>query len=154
MRASVEPRNEEDMSNGPCLISAMTPNLDLALDGVKDAVRLLDLDRAIESLACDSPLPAQVIEMRYFGGMTAEETADAAYHAGPRSPPRTAFRPCLATPQTGGAGVSIDYCGSSSLSVNCRRTKEFPGSLPSHARHNSNRRLATLLASSACPCWR
>jgi RNA polymerase sigma-70 factor (ECF subfamily) len=36
---------------------------------------VLDLDLAIESLGRESPLPAEVIEMRYFGGMTAEETA-------------------------------------------------------------------------------
>jgi RNA polymerase sigma factor (TIGR02999 family) len=39
-------------------------------------VSVLDLDRAIEALAFENPAPAQVIEMRYFGGMTAEETAD------------------------------------------------------------------------------
>ncbi len=40
-------------------------------------VSLLDLDAAIEALAKENPSPAQVIEMRYFGGMTAEETAEA-----------------------------------------------------------------------------
>lgn len=39
-------------------------------------VSLLDLDLAIEALAIENPAPAQVIEMRYFGGMTAEETAE------------------------------------------------------------------------------
>jgi RNA polymerase sigma-70 factor, ECF subfamily len=39
-------------------------------------VSLLDLDLAIEGLARENPSPAQVIEMRYFGGMTAEETAE------------------------------------------------------------------------------
>jgi RNA polymerase sigma-70 factor (ECF subfamily) len=39
-------------------------------------VSLLDLDLAIEALARENPSPAQVIEMRYFGGMTAEETAE------------------------------------------------------------------------------
>jgi RNA polymerase sigma-70 factor (ECF subfamily) len=39
-------------------------------------VSLLDLDLAIEAMACENPSPAQVIEMRYFGGMTAEETAE------------------------------------------------------------------------------
>jgi RNA polymerase sigma factor (TIGR02999 family) len=39
-------------------------------------VSLLDLDLAIEALARENPYPAQVIEMRYFGGMTAEETAE------------------------------------------------------------------------------
>jgi DNA-directed RNA polymerase specialized sigma24 family protein len=36
----------------------------------------LDLDLAIEALARENPSPAQAIEMRYFGGMTAEETAE------------------------------------------------------------------------------
>lgn len=39
-------------------------------------VSLLDLDLAIEALERENPSPAQVIEMRYFGGMTAEETAE------------------------------------------------------------------------------
>jgi RNA polymerase sigma-70 factor (ECF subfamily) len=42
-----------------------------------ELVSLLDLDLAIEALARENPSPAQVIEMRYFGGMTAEETAEA-----------------------------------------------------------------------------
>lgn len=38
-------------------------------------VSLLDLHRAMDDLSKENPQPAQVIEMRYFGGMTAEETA-------------------------------------------------------------------------------
>ncbi|HUA61463.1 MAG TPA: ECF-type sigma factor [Verrucomicrobiae bacterium] len=38
---------------------------------------LLDLDRAIEALAQENPDVAAAMEMRYFGGMTAEETAEA-----------------------------------------------------------------------------
>lgn len=41
-----------------------------------ELVTLLDLDLAIEALAREHSAPAQVIEMRYFGGMTAEETAE------------------------------------------------------------------------------
>ena len=37
--------------------------------------RLLDLDRALEALEREHPPLAQVVEMHYFGGMTAEETA-------------------------------------------------------------------------------
>jgi DNA-directed RNA polymerase specialized sigma24 family protein len=40
-------------------------------------VQLLDLYWAIEALARENPEPARVIEMRYFGGMTAEETSAA-----------------------------------------------------------------------------
>lgn len=39
------------------------------------AVELLDLDRALEELAAVKPRYAQVVECRYFGGMSTEETA-------------------------------------------------------------------------------
>jgi DNA-directed RNA polymerase specialized sigma24 family protein len=35
------------------------------------------LDSAIQALAAEDESLAQLIEMRYFGGMTAEETAEA-----------------------------------------------------------------------------
>ena len=47
-----------------------------AHDG-SDSVQLLDLDRALEALAQEDAGLARLIEMRYFGGMTAEETAEA-----------------------------------------------------------------------------
>ena len=40
-------------------------------------VDLIALDRALESLAATSPRPSQVVELRYFGGFTVEETAEA-----------------------------------------------------------------------------
>jgi RNA polymerase sigma-70 factor (ECF subfamily) len=42
---------------------------------VKMGVELTDLDRAIEGLSREHPPLAEVIEMRYFGGLTAEEIA-------------------------------------------------------------------------------
>ena len=39
-------------------------------------VELLDLDTALTALAREDQPLAQLIEMRYFGGMTAEETAE------------------------------------------------------------------------------
>ncbi|HKE21322.1 MAG TPA: ECF-type sigma factor [Bryobacteraceae bacterium] len=42
-----------------------------------DPEQLLDLDAAIESLAREHPGAAQAIEQHYFGGMTAEEAAEA-----------------------------------------------------------------------------
>ena len=57
--------------------ASLDPSLNVAIENVTDVVQLLDLDRAIEALASENPFPAQVIEMRYFGGMTAEETAAA-----------------------------------------------------------------------------
>ena len=38
---------------------------------------LLALDRALERLAAVDPRKARVVEMRYFGGLTVEETAEA-----------------------------------------------------------------------------
>jgi RNA polymerase sigma-70 factor (ECF subfamily) len=40
-----------------------------------DPLRLLELDLAIDALAAESPQLAQAIELRYFGGLTAEEAA-------------------------------------------------------------------------------
>jgi RNA polymerase sigma factor (TIGR02999 family) len=40
-------------------------------------LELLDLDTALDALAQEDRSLAQLIEMRYFGGMTAEETAEA-----------------------------------------------------------------------------
>jgi RNA polymerase sigma factor (TIGR02999 family) len=40
-------------------------------------VNLIALDRALEALAAVDPRKSQVIDMRFFGGMTVEETADA-----------------------------------------------------------------------------
>lgn len=40
-------------------------------------IELLDLDRALQGLAAVDDRKARVVEMRYFGGMTVEETADA-----------------------------------------------------------------------------
>jgi RNA polymerase sigma factor (TIGR02999 family) len=42
---------------------------------------LLDLDRALDELAAEDQDLARVIEMRYFGGMTAEETAEALHRS-------------------------------------------------------------------------
>lgn len=42
-----------------------------------DPIELLDLDNALDALAQQDQSLAQLIEMRYFGGMTAEETAEA-----------------------------------------------------------------------------
>ena len=38
-------------------------------------VEVLDLDRALEQLAKVDPRKAKMVELRYFGGLTAEESA-------------------------------------------------------------------------------
>jgi len=54
--------------------------LDEAIDMGRDVgpspVRLLELDMALDALSAESEALAQLIEMRYFGGMTAEESAE------------------------------------------------------------------------------
>jgi RNA polymerase sigma factor (TIGR02999 family) len=41
-----------------------------------DQIELLDLDRTLDELAVEDESLATLIEMRYFGGMTAEESAE------------------------------------------------------------------------------
>ena len=40
------------------------------------SVDLLDLDRALEALAALAPRKARVVDLRFFGGLSVEETAD------------------------------------------------------------------------------
>lgn len=50
-------------------------NIQVPSDPRGEQVKLLDLDRALEALARENELLATVLEMHYFGGMTAEEAA-------------------------------------------------------------------------------
>ena len=45
--------------------------------GVQQSEEMLAVDEALARLALQDPQQARVVEMRYFGGMTVEETADA-----------------------------------------------------------------------------
>lgn len=58
--------------------SAEDPAGALAVPGRSElgSVELLDLDTALTDLAREDQALAHLIEMRYFGGMTAEETAE------------------------------------------------------------------------------
>jgi RNA polymerase sigma factor (TIGR02999 family) len=47
----------------------------MSAEGGSPHVKLLDLHRALEALERQHPSIAQVVEMHYFGGMTAEEAA-------------------------------------------------------------------------------
>ena len=53
---------------------AWDANIDLAEDGARP-LQVLEIDRALQALAQESPPLAQVLEMHYFAGMTAEEVA-------------------------------------------------------------------------------
>jgi RNA polymerase sigma-70 factor (ECF subfamily) len=54
-----------------------TMSLAAESDAGIEQLELLELDRALEALHGEDKSLAQLIEMRYFGGMTAEETAEA-----------------------------------------------------------------------------
>ena len=49
--------------------------IELESNGVPRRLMVLELNRALESLSSESPALAEVVEMHYFGGMTAEEVA-------------------------------------------------------------------------------
>ncbi len=49
--------------------------LSVAVDSAERLISVLDLNAAIDALADEHPSAARAVEMRYFGGMTAEETA-------------------------------------------------------------------------------
>jgi RNA polymerase sigma factor (TIGR02999 family) len=54
-----------------------TPALPLNVEHGSEFVDMLALEDALAALAAENERFARAIEMRYFGGMTAEETADA-----------------------------------------------------------------------------
>ena len=54
----------------------MEASLQVANSGT-EPMKILELDTALEALAQEDQSLAQLIEMRYFGGMTAKETAEA-----------------------------------------------------------------------------
>jgi len=53
---------------------AWDASIELAEDDVRP-LQVLEVDRALQGLARESPSLAQVLEMHYFAGMTAEEVA-------------------------------------------------------------------------------
>lgn len=58
-------------------VQPLTDDIQVEAQTDLEPVELLDLDAALEALAGEDRSLAQLIEMRYFGGMTAEETAEA-----------------------------------------------------------------------------
>jgi RNA polymerase sigma factor (TIGR02999 family) len=56
---------------------ALTTDLAVENNAGLEQIRLLDLNRALDALAHEDQSLAELIEMRYFGGMTAEEMAEA-----------------------------------------------------------------------------
>jgi RNA polymerase sigma factor (TIGR02999 family) len=54
-----------------------TPNLEVSSGKNVDLFEIIKLDDAMKELAGEDESLVRIIEMRYFGGMTAEETAEA-----------------------------------------------------------------------------
>jgi RNA polymerase sigma factor (TIGR02999 family) len=54
----------------------LDPAIELEAAAGQEPIKVLDLDLAIDALARERSSLAELIEMRYFGGMTAEETAE------------------------------------------------------------------------------
>ena len=59
----------EDIENGE------SASLQIAANQKTDPIEILELNRALDALHQHDEALARLIEMRYFGGMTAEETA-------------------------------------------------------------------------------
>ena len=54
---------------------AWEAGIDAVGDGFRDPIQVLEVDRALQALAQENAALANIIEMHYFGGMTAEEVA-------------------------------------------------------------------------------
>jgi RNA polymerase sigma factor (TIGR02999 family) len=70
-------RATQKRSAGPGGNVPWTANLEVQSDRGVELLDLIELDDAIKALAAEDEALARLIEMRYFGGMTAEETAEA-----------------------------------------------------------------------------
>jgi RNA polymerase sigma factor (TIGR02999 family) len=68
-------RRRAGRRGGPDAIHVPLDNIDVAAD--ERTADLLALDAAIERLAHEDPRKAEVVELRFFGGLSVEETAAA-----------------------------------------------------------------------------
>jgi RNA polymerase sigma factor (TIGR02999 family) len=75
-------RRRADRRGGPNAVQVPLDSIDVA--AVEPAPDLLAVDQALERLALEDPRKAQVVELRFFGGLSVEETA-AALDVSPRT---------------------------------------------------------------------
>jgi RNA polymerase sigma-70 factor (ECF subfamily) len=68
-------RRKADRRGGPNAVRV--PLDDIDVPACEPAVDLLEVDTAIQMLALEDPRKAQVVELRFFGGLSMEETAEA-----------------------------------------------------------------------------
>jgi RNA polymerase sigma factor (TIGR02999 family) len=70
-------RASQKRSGGAAMPAPWSANLEVKGEKGVEMLELIELDGAIKALAAEDESLARLIEMRYFGGMTAEETAEA-----------------------------------------------------------------------------
>lgn len=70
-------RGKATQKRGGCMGIPIEDSLQAASPGGLDLVKLIELDNALAALAEESSRVARLVEMCYFGGMTAEESAKA-----------------------------------------------------------------------------
>lgn len=70
-------RASQKRSGGVDRDAMWTNNLEVKSEEGIELIELIQLDSALDALAAEDDALARLIEMRYFGGMTAEETAEA-----------------------------------------------------------------------------
>lgn len=70
-------RTAKKRTAGDAIEPVGTTSLEVRSDSGIDLLELIELEDALRSLEGEDAALARLIEMRYFGGMTAEETAEA-----------------------------------------------------------------------------
>jgi RNA polymerase sigma factor (TIGR02999 family) len=68
-------RRKADRRGGPHVIHVPLDEIDIAAEDPR--TDLLAVDQALDTLASEDPRKAQVVELRFFGGLSVEETAEA-----------------------------------------------------------------------------
>jgi RNA polymerase sigma factor (TIGR02999 family) len=68
-------RRRAERRGGPNAVRVSLDGIDVPAD--QPGADLLAVDMAIEKLAIEDPRKAQVVELRFFGGLSMEETAEA-----------------------------------------------------------------------------
>ena len=71
-RAKASQKRSAEVGGG----SLWTASLEVPGEAGTELIELIELDGAITALAAEEPRLAELVEMRYFGGMTAEESAE------------------------------------------------------------------------------
>jgi RNA polymerase sigma factor (TIGR02999 family) len=69
-------RRRADRRGGPAAVHVPIDDIEIAAESEPPDADLGALDRALEKLAAADPRKARVVELRFFGGLSMEETAE------------------------------------------------------------------------------